>query len=227
MSPAMHLALDLLGLLPIVGGVFDLANAAAYTREGNYAHAALSAAAAIPGAGYLAAATKLGIKGTKTAKVLSNGFHTVEALNIGNEARKLIFENPDNPGHGFAIEGDPGFDVPRGGKVSDKAKMNMGLDKKMLDSAEIMGERGGITAKSPITKVNDMILTKDGQMIETHEDDNLIAKKGGITQKPSSGGKSRVEELLMELIMVSKQKGDVYMDGAKVSAAVNQSNYNA
>ena len=86
---------------------------------------------------------------------------------------------------------------------------------------------GGVTPKSPITKVNDMILTKDGQMIETHEDDNLIAKKGGITQKPSSGGKSRVEELLMELIMVSKQKGDVYMDGAKVSAAVNQSNYNA
>ena len=38
----------------------------------------------------------MGIKGTKTAKVLSNGFHTVEALNIGNEARKLIFENPDN-----------------------------------------------------------------------------------------------------------------------------------
>ena len=227
MSPAMHLALDLLGLLPIVGGVFDLANAAAYTREGNYAHAALSAAAAIPGAGYLAAATKLGIKGTKTAKVLSNGFHTVEALNIGNEARKLIFENPDNPGHGFAIEGDPGFDVPRGGKVSDKAKMNMGLDKKMLDSAEIMGERGGITAKSPITKVNDMILTKDGQMIETHEDDNLIAKKGGITQKPASGGKSRVEELLEQLIMVTGQKGDVYMDGAKVSAAVNQANYNA
>jgi hypothetical protein len=87
-------------------------------------------------------------------------------------------------------------------------------------------ERGGITPSSPIKKVNDMILTKDGQMIETHEDDNLIAKKGGITQKPASG-KSRVEELLEQLIMVTREGGDVYMDGAKVSAAVNQANYNA
>ena len=71
-----------------------------------------------------------------------------------------------------------------------------------------------------------MILTKVGQMIETDEDDNLIAKKGGITQKPASG-KSRVEELLEQLIMVTGQTGDVYMDGAKVSAAVNQANYNA
>jgi hypothetical protein len=87
-------------------------------------------------------------------------------------------------------------------------------------------DKGGVTPSSPIKKVNDMILTKDGQMIETHEDDNLIAKKGGITQKPASG-KSRVEELLEQLIMVTGQTGDVYMDGAKVSAAVNQANYNA
>jgi len=229
MSPGMHLALDLMGLIPVVGNFFDLINAAAYTREGHYAHAALSAAAAIPGAGYAAAATKLGIQGTKTASVIGAGFHAVEYLNIGNEARKLVFENPEDPGHGFAIEGDPGFEVPRGGKVSDEAKMNMGLDKKMLSGEDAFGERGGITAKSPVTKVNDMILTKDGQMIETHQDDNLIAKKGNITQNTntSTGGKSKVEELLEKLIMVTSQKGDVFMDGAKVSAAVNESNYRA
>ena len=105
-------------------------------------------------------------------------------------------------------------------------KLGLATPQKMLTSNDSKAN-GGVIPTSPIKKVNDMILTKDGQMIETHEDDNLIAKKGGITQKPSSGGKSRVEELLMELIMVSKQKGDVYMDGAKVSAAVNQSNYNA
>lgn len=88
-----------------------------------------------------------------------------------------------------------------------------------------MGQ-GGIIPNSPIKKVNDMILTKDGQMIETHADDNLIAKKGAITQT-SSGGNSRVEELLLELIAVTRQSGNVYMDGAKVSAAINQVNYNA
>jgi len=86
---------------------------------------------------------------------------------------------------------------------------------------------GGITPNSPIKQVNDMILTKDGQMIETHEDDNLIAKKGGITQKSAGGGKSRVEELLEQLIMVTRESGDVYMDGSKVSAVINSANYNA
>ena len=82
-------------------------------------------------------------------------------------------------------------------------------------------------ARSPITKVNDMILTKDGQMIETHADDNIIAKKGAITQNPAGGGsESRVEELLKQLIMVTQQGGDVYMDGSKVSAVINQTNYN-
>ena len=81
-----------------------------------------------------------------------------------------------------------------------------------------------LTANSPVKKVNDMIMTADGQMIETHPDDNIIAKKGGITQK-TGGGSSRVEELLLELIEVTKQSGDVYMDGAKVSAAVNSANY--
>ena len=82
-------------------------------------------------------------------------------------------------------------------------------------------------ARSPIKKVNDMILTKDGQMIETHADDNLIAKKGAITQNPAGGGsESRVEELLKQLIMVTQQGGDVYMDGSKVSAVINQTNYN-
>jgi hypothetical protein len=84
----------------------------------------------------------------------------------------------------------------------------------------------GVLPLPPIKKVNDMILTKDGQMIETHADDNLIAKKGAITQT-SSGGNSRVEELLLELIAVTRQSGNVYMDGAKVSAAINQVNYNA
>jgi len=99
------------------------------------------------------------------------------------------------------------------------------LDKALFGTEK--KEKGGILPTSPITKVNDMILTKDGQMIETHADDNIIAKKGGITQAPAGGGKSRIEELLQELIIVTQQGGNVYMDGSKVSAAINQSNYNA
>ena len=69
-----------------------------------------------------------------------------------------------------------------------------------------------------------MILTADGQMIETHPEDNLIAKKGGITQK-TGGGSSRVEQLLEGILHAIQESGDTYIDGAKVSAAINRANY--
>ena len=115
----------------------------------------------------------------------------------------------------------PGYGGKEYVKRQDISNTRYETEHKKLENYEF--GRGGVIANSPITKVNDMILTKDGQMIETHQDDTLIAKKGDITQK--SGGKSRVEELLMELIEVTRAGGDVYMDGSKVSAAVSRANY--
>ncbi|GAB2884979.1 hypothetical protein GCM10027074_61920 [Streptomyces deserti] len=53
-----HLALDVVGLIPAVGEVADLANCAWYAAEGNYVDAGLSCASAIPFAGYGATAAK-------------------------------------------------------------------------------------------------------------------------------------------------------------------------
>jgi RHS repeat-associated protein len=56
-----HNALDVLGMVPIVGEAFDLANAALYLAEGNWSMAALSAIAIVPLAGdALAKGTKYG-----------------------------------------------------------------------------------------------------------------------------------------------------------------------
>ena len=55
-----HGALDVAGLVPVLGEVADLGNAAWYAAEGDYANAALSAASAIPLAGYGASAVKAG-----------------------------------------------------------------------------------------------------------------------------------------------------------------------
>jgi RHS repeat-associated protein len=55
-----HAVLDVAGMIPVVGEVADLANAAWYAAEGNYVDAALSAASAIPFAGYAATAVKAG-----------------------------------------------------------------------------------------------------------------------------------------------------------------------
>ena len=58
-----HGLLDVAGLVPVVGEAADLANAAWYTAEGDYTMAALSAAAAIPFAGWAATGAKGVIKG--------------------------------------------------------------------------------------------------------------------------------------------------------------------
>ena len=66
-----HAVLDVAGLVPVVGEVADLANAAWYAAEGDYANAALSAAGAIPFVGWGAAAVKGGkyaYKGIETAR---------------------------------------------------------------------------------------------------------------------------------------------------------------
>ena len=90
---------------------------------------------------------------------------------------------------------------------------------------------GGVAGvpQSPIKRVGDMIMTKDGQMIQTDPEDNIIAKKGGITQKTAGGGKSRVEELLEQLIIVTQEVANrpIEMDGTKVSTAINEANFRA
>ena len=63
LSSIGHGLLDVAGLVPVVGEAADLANAAWYTAEGDYTMAALSAAAAIPFAGWGATGAKAVIKG--------------------------------------------------------------------------------------------------------------------------------------------------------------------
>ena len=53
------------GFIPIVGAVADVANAGIYAYKGEYGNAALSLAAAVPGIGDAAAATKVVYKGVK------------------------------------------------------------------------------------------------------------------------------------------------------------------
>jgi hypothetical protein len=58
-----HLVLDVVGLVPLVGEAADGINAAWYAVEGDYANAALSAAATIPILGSAATGAKLAAKG--------------------------------------------------------------------------------------------------------------------------------------------------------------------
>jgi len=61
----VHAVLDVAGMVPVIGEVADLANAAIYAAEGDYVNASLSAAAAIPFAGWAATGAKAGIRATQ------------------------------------------------------------------------------------------------------------------------------------------------------------------
>jgi hypothetical protein len=70
LSALGHGALDVIGLVPVVGEVADGANALWYAAEGDYTNAALSAAAMIPVAGWAATGGKFAVKGYKFVHTL-------------------------------------------------------------------------------------------------------------------------------------------------------------
>ncbi|MFF8842160.1 DNRLRE domain-containing protein [Streptomyces sp. NPDC015127] len=78
LSDIGHAALDVVGLIPVVGEVADVANGIWYAAEGNYVDAALSMSSAIPLVGYGATAVKAG-------KYAKKG---LDAADSANDARK-------------------------------------------------------------------------------------------------------------------------------------------
>ncbi|MBD2088591.1 C39 family peptidase [Microcoleus sp. FACHB-1515] len=99
-SAIAHTALDFAGFIPGVGVVADLANAALYAAEGNYAMAGLSAAAAVPLVGDAAAAAKLAAKGANAAMDVARvGDMAGDAARVGDASSAfrrggLEFRNP-------------------------------------------------------------------------------------------------------------------------------------
>jgi hypothetical protein len=67
-----HAALDVAGLVPVIGEAADVVNGLWYMAEGNYVDGALSMASAIPFAGYAATAAKWGRKGMKAAGAVAD-----------------------------------------------------------------------------------------------------------------------------------------------------------
>jgi RHS repeat-associated protein len=101
LSDIGHAALDVVGLVPVVGEVADVANGIWYAAEGNYVDAALSMSSAIPFAGYAATAVKAGRYVDKgldaadaandTSKAVSNA---AEAGDAANDTRKVTDDAP-------------------------------------------------------------------------------------------------------------------------------------
>jgi len=85
-------AIDVAGLIPVVGEVFDAANAAIYAARGDYVSAGLSLAACIPVAGMAATAGKLA---KNTVKAVDNAQKMKVVAKVGRvgEASAKIVKN--------------------------------------------------------------------------------------------------------------------------------------
>jgi hypothetical protein len=148
-----HGALDAAGFIPVVGGVFDLANAGWYAASGDWTNAALSATAAIPGVGDAAAAAKLTVKAamaTKGSVVAAKGLKAasagagVAAKNLKAPKTYLTYTLRDSDGVVRYVGRASGKGTPEkvlGGRISkghDVLKENPGLKPRI---EEVQGSR--------------------------------------------------------------------------------------
>ncbi len=85
----LQTGLDIVGLIPGLGEIADGANALIYLARGDYANAALSAAAMIPIGGQAATAAKLGMKAADAAKTVVKNADEVAAVT------KAVVKNAD------------------------------------------------------------------------------------------------------------------------------------
>ncbi|ATF14999.1 hypothetical protein A616_24460 [Brevibacillus brevis X23] len=86
----VQLALDVVGLIPGLGEIADLANAGISLARGDYAGAALSLAACIPFAGWAATGAKLGAKAHKALKGTKAGQKVLEVADSAADVVKNV-----------------------------------------------------------------------------------------------------------------------------------------
>jgi RHS repeat-associated protein len=87
-----HEVLDLMGLVPVVGEIFDVVNGIWYASEGDALNASLSMSSAIPALGYFATGSKLSLKGAKALKY-AKGLERA-ALAVRKNADRVWAMNP-------------------------------------------------------------------------------------------------------------------------------------
>lgn len=147
-----HGVLDVVGLIPVVGEAADLANAGWYAAEGDYVNAALSAASAIPLAGYAATAAKVG-------KRANDAVGAVRAADRASDVRRATAKVPDPPAAAKKAPADPVPQVTKNKTVGDAASDSI--------AARYPGARREVTlnAQSGVRRLD--VLTPQGLAIES------------------------------------------------------------
>ncbi len=97
-STIAHTALDVAGMVPVIGEAADLVNAGIYAVEGDWGNAALCAAAAIPVAGNAVTAVKMGRNAKKALDASQAvGKNADEAADVAKAAPPVKVQEPEPP----------------------------------------------------------------------------------------------------------------------------------
>lgn len=118
---ALQTGLDVAGFIPGFGFFADLANAGVSAARGNYAEAAMSLAASIPGIGDAAAAGKMLMKGKKAAKAAK--------LTAKKAANKKAEREAEKRSRAQRKVQQKASNQKKGGKIKGKGKKNGGKGK--------------------------------------------------------------------------------------------------
>lgn len=165
-SGALHLALDVAGLVPVVGEVADGANALIYLAEGDKINAALSAAAMVPGAGMAATGAKLGKKAAGAVvegavKATREGAEKAAKKEAAEEATEQAAKKSDGKG---------------GGKDKGKGKLKCGKSGKYGDLKKHSGDgkfdRDHIPSKAALKARAEALLGRSLKASEAKAIDN-------------------------------------------------------
>jgi hypothetical protein len=191
MSPAQigHTALDVVGMVPVVGTVANLANAGWYAAEGDWTDAAWSAVAAIPIEGDVADAAKLGKDavnivedGAKAERIVKDGD---EVVGTAENAEKALsaepkpalepppLKYPDGipPAEGASLTGEVRSSLQIQGRNVAVAEVNVGGRSEMLTGVSGRASPPG-TAPAP---ENPLFTTKaSGAMTRAYDSEVKI-----------------------------------------------------
>ena len=184
----IQLGLDIVGLIPVVGELADVANAGISLARGDYAGAALSLLSAIPFVGYAGTAGKVGRHGAKAVAEASAKTTKEVAEASGRAAReaaekKASKETRENAQR-TAQDGAPnGGNNPKNSGGKSKAKKNLECGQKgtygqltTLDAASVGMERDHIPPKAALVERALELAKKSRQRLTTRQIDALKRK---------------------------------------------------
>ena len=183
--PKAHDILGMLGCIPGIGEVFDIADAVIYATEGNYTQAAISMACALPGVGTAVAGMKYA---TKASKIMGK---TLKIVGKGVTTAALAQQSIESAQGAYTAYRENGCKIDKNvvGKAVSAAANGFlaAVTGKSLahDMSSMSKTLGGVKSKTGIGKKS--VQTPEGHVVEPVNNSSTFATDTSKVKTYSSG----------------------------------------